>query len=125
MDRTVHVSTSTNNMERGTGKVEQQLVPVEVLDLLGDEVARAILTASRQEAMTAEELAAVCDVSTTTVYRRLNSLMAVGLMEKGNQVRPEATHTTCTTNMQAIEVSLNETGLEVTLTASDASSQPD
>jgi predicted ArsR family transcriptional regulator len=52
-----------------------------VVGLLDDEYARAILTATSDEAMSATELAEVCDISTSTAYRRLERLEEAGLVE--------------------------------------------
>jgi DNA-binding transcriptional ArsR family regulator len=53
-----------------------------LLDVLGGSVARTILATARGEAATADELAAACDVSESTVYRHLNGLVEAGLVEK-------------------------------------------
>lgn len=45
-----------------------------ITELLADEVVRTILAATLEESLSAEELAARCDVSPATVYRRLETL---------------------------------------------------
>ncbi|TQQ82713.1 ArsR family transcriptional regulator [Halonotius terrestris] len=52
-----------------------------LLSVLGDEYTRAVLTAMEQTAMPARGIADRADVSRPTVYRRLNRLTEVGLVE--------------------------------------------
>mgnify|MGYP002760897779 CR=1 FL=1 len=48
--------------------------PNEVFALLDDEYARSLLSATSHEPMTAPELSSQCEMSKSTVYRRLNKL---------------------------------------------------
>lgn len=64
----------------------------EILALLGDEYARAILIATRTEPMTASALADELDAAPSTVYDRIDELDAAGFLsevtrsdEHGNQ----------------------------------------
>jgi predicted transcriptional regulator len=54
----------------------------EVLDCLGDGVCRSILIAAVPEPKSASELADACGVSRSTVYRRLNRLVDLGLVSE-------------------------------------------
>lgn len=54
----------------------------ELLALLEDEYARAILTATSDEPMSATTLSEYCDASRSTVYRRLERLQECGLIEE-------------------------------------------
>lgn len=58
----------------------------ETLDALGDEIAREILIAGMERAVTAEELATRCAVSESTIYRRLDRLNDLGLVERCNHL---------------------------------------
>ncbi len=58
----------------------------ELLDALGDTVSRDVLLACKRAPMTAEELAADCDVSESTIYRRLETLSSLGLIERNQRV---------------------------------------
>ena len=58
----------------------------ELLDALGDTVSRDVLLACKQSPMTAEELAADCDVSESTIYRRLETLSSLGLVERSQRM---------------------------------------
>jgi DNA-binding HxlR family transcriptional regulator len=65
----------------------------ELLDALGDDVSREVLLACKRSPMTAEELAAECDVSESTIYRRLETLSSLGLVERTQRV--ESPSKTC------------------------------
>lgn len=52
-----------------------------VLDALGDETSREILHLTNRESATVEDLAEACEVSETTVYRRISRLGELGLIE--------------------------------------------
>ncbi|WP_276261505.1 winged helix-turn-helix domain-containing protein [Haloglomus litoreum] len=57
-----------------------------VIELLSDEDCRALLAAA-DTPMTAMELVETCDIPRATVYRKLNQLQAVGLIEPSKRVR--------------------------------------
>lgn len=59
----------------------------DVLDLLDDEYARAILAATSTRPMSAPELAEACDASRPTVYRRIDRLKQLDLVVE--RTRPE------------------------------------
>ncbi|KAB1185040.1 MULTISPECIES: winged helix-turn-helix domain-containing protein [Haloferax] len=58
----------------------------EFLDALGDSVSREVLLACKHAPMTAEELAEKCDVSESTIYRRLETLSSLGLVKRSQRV---------------------------------------
>jgi predicted ArsR family transcriptional regulator len=59
-----------------------------VLEVLSDECSRTILSAL-SEPSTATELAEQCDIPSSTVYRKLDTLTATGLVEERVTVKPE------------------------------------
>lgn len=59
-----------------------------VLDALGDDTAREMLT-QLKEPHTADELAEACEVSTSTAYRKLELLSEAGLVNGTVRVRPD------------------------------------
>lgn len=62
------------------------------LDLLDDEYAREIVTALGDGPMRGRELAATCEASRPTVYRRVNRLEAAGLVAAETTVDPDGHH---------------------------------
>lgn len=62
--------------------------PADLLALLDDEYARAILAATSEEPMTAPELAEACEASRPTIYRRIDRLKAHDLVAE--TTRPDA-----------------------------------
>lgn len=64
----------------------------ELLALLEDEYARAILTETSDQAMSANELSDRCNASVTTIYRRIDRLIACGLVEERLQPQPDGNH---------------------------------
>ncbi|WP_439027966.1 helix-turn-helix domain-containing protein [Haloarchaeobius sp. DT45] len=64
----------------------------ELLALLDDEYARAILTATSTEPMSATELAETCEMSPPTVYRRVERLQNCGLLAEDMQYAEDGHH---------------------------------
>ena len=65
-----------------------------VVALLDDDHARAILTATSDEALSAKELSERCDVSQSTVYRRVDRLTEAGLVTERTRPRADGHHDT-------------------------------
>lgn len=81
----------------------------DVLRLLGDECARAILTTANRRPITAREMVDRCDVSETTVYRRIRALVEHGLLEERVAlVRSSGRTTVYRTTFTHLEVLLDE-----------------
>lgn len=66
--------------------------PTEVFALLDDEYARAILTATSVQPMSAKSLSEECDASLPTVYRRAERLADCGLIEESTQLADDGHH---------------------------------
>ncbi|WP_407045745.1 ArsR/SmtB family transcription factor [Haloarcula laminariae] len=64
----------------------------ELLALLGDEYTRTILSTVGGESLPAREIANRSDISRSTVYRRINRLEAVGVVEEVMSIHPEGQH---------------------------------
>ena len=61
-------------------------------ELLEDEYARSILAATSTEPLSATELAERCEASSPTVYRRLERLQELDLLEAEQTLDPEGHH---------------------------------
>lgn len=89
--------------------------PERVLTALDDPDCRALLEATREEALTAQELAAECAVPRSTTYRKVELLTDAGLLEERVRIRPDGKHAseyTCT--FEDLTISLSDAdGIEV------------
>ena len=83
-----------------------------LLDVLGDAVSREILAAAANSPVTVEGLATTCDVSESTVYRRLNQLSRLGLVERTSQLTTDEQGTYRTT-MSGLYVAVDGDGIRV------------
>jgi predicted transcriptional regulator len=72
--------------------VSEDSDPTNVLSLLDDGHARAILAAASTEPMSASDLCETCDASKATVYRRIDDLTDYGLLEESINVSPDGNH---------------------------------
>lgn len=64
----------------------------EVLDTIGDEMARRVLIALSKEPLSAKELGDTCEMSLPTVYRRVDVLMDHGLITEKTVVADDGNH---------------------------------
>ncbi|WP_114578232.1 helix-turn-helix domain-containing protein [Saliphagus sp. LR7] len=81
-----------------------------VLDALGDPECRAILSEAT-EPMTATELAETCDISQSTVYRKLDLLTEASLVDERTGVGSEGGRISqYERDMTDVSVSIDETG---------------
>lgn len=78
-----------------------------VLRLLHDEYARGILTESSTEPMSATELADACDASLSTIYRRVDELDELGLLETDTEYDPDGDH------YQVYEAAVDHVGVDI------------
>jgi len=66
--------------------------PTKLLDALGDEYTRAALEAVLDRPRSGREVAAVTDMSRPTAFRRLNTLVDLGLLETDQRIDAEEGH---------------------------------
>jgi DNA-binding transcriptional ArsR family regulator len=94
--------------------------PTDVLSLLADEYARAILLAADREPRTAKELSRVCDVSLATVYRRVSSLQEHGLVDEHSTVGDDGSHRRqFETTLEELHVELSDGELDLAVATRD------
>ena len=90
--------------------------PDEVLDLLDDQYAEAILRQTRNTALSAQEISTACDISISTVYRRTERLVDCGLLAERRIAQSDGTHhSTYEARLDEVTVSLTDDGFEVTI----------
>jgi len=64
-----------------------------LLDALEDDGCRAILEATSDEALSAQELADTCGLALSTTYRKVEQLAETGLLEKRVRIARSGKHT--------------------------------
>jgi len=90
--------------------------PEALADLLGDECARTILVEAKKEPCSAAELSDCAGVSEPTVYRRLERLSEYDLVTEDIQpVTDGKNYKLYRTELDGIELDLNEDGFEITV----------
>lgn len=97
-------------------RVAEDPSPTEVFALLDDDYARALLAATSHRPMTATELSNDCDMSLSTVYRRLDALEDCGLVAARTQLADDGHHADVyEAQMDALTVRLTDGTFDVTL----------
>lgn len=82
--------------------------PETLFTLLGDEYVRTILKAASEDPMSARELAEVCGSARSTVYRRVDDLVAAGVLLERTRIQSDGSH------HHVYETQLDELTLRVT-----------
>lgn len=85
-------TTTATRARADSGNHTVEAAPGELLDLLDDEYVREILLELVTEPKSAPDIAAACDCSRPTVYRRLKRLAAVGLVSTSLSVDADGHH---------------------------------
>lgn len=89
----------------------------ELLEVLDDEYARAILTETSVEPMSASTLSDRCDASLPTIYRRLDRLTACHLVTEDTELAPDGNHySVYEANLDRVEFSLEDGELTADVT---------
>lgn len=63
-----------------------------ILTAFGDDDCRAILDATDDEALSANEVSEACDLALSTAYRKLDTLTDAGLVEERTRIRRSGKH---------------------------------
>ncbi|MFC6723051.1 helix-turn-helix domain-containing protein [Halobium palmae] len=97
----------------------------DLLDVIDDADCRAILEATSDDALSANELSKICNIPLSTMYRKLDLLTAAGLLIEGTRIRRSGKHTSeYSRRIEKIEVSVEtDGGFELKVTQRDASEQ--
>ena len=83
----------------------------ELLDALSDTDCRAILDATREEALTANEVSEAHDLPLSTTYRKLGLLTEAGLLEERTRIRQSGKHASeYTRSVDDVVISLGAQG---------------
>lgn len=93
---------------------------VSVVAALDDACAREVLVLTADRARAADELAARTNASRSTVYRRINELVDLGLLAESQELDPDGNHfNTYRARLERITIDLHEDGFEISLDRRD------
>jgi len=91
----------------------------ELLALLDDEYARAILAELTTEPMSVTELCTACEMSDATAYRRLDRLQDANLVTDRQELDPDGHHYKCyVTTVEDVTVTFADGSYDVAVTRS-------
>lgn len=94
--------------------MSEDTLTIEVFEILADEYARAILTATANERQTAPMLAETINAANSTVYDRINRLLAMGFLEERTHIADDGNHySTYQATLDRLNIRLTPAGLEV------------
>ncbi|QLG48550.1 winged helix-turn-helix domain-containing protein [Natrinema halophilum] len=94
--------------------------PSAQLDVLGDDCARTILTATSEGPKTAKELTNRTDSSSATVYRRINNLLESDLLAECVRFDDDGSHTTAyEATVDVLRVQIDADGIDVVISDTD------
>ncbi|WP_336037975.1 helix-turn-helix domain-containing protein [Halobacterium yunchengense] len=102
---------------RGPFETATDADPGDVLDALSDPLCRRVLGCAT-DPVTAREVASATDCSTSTTYRKLETLTDAGLLETQTEIREDGYHTTryrTSLSEATIHVGGDGDGVDVTL----------
>jgi len=122
----VVMTVETDDMKRQTHDAVQDDKPDEeqfdrvstptMTAVLNDDYARTIVRETSDEPKRARKLAEICDCSRQTVYRRLDQLTTVGLVEKSTRCHSDGYHCQVySASATEVTVQLNADGLATRL----------
>ena len=97
----------------------------DVLDVLSDEYARAILAATSVKPMSAQQLADECEMSKPTVYRRVERLRDYDLIEERTAIQDDGNHySVYAATLSELSVELDEGSFEADVTRREPEAFP-
>lgn len=96
----------------------------QLLGALGNECTRRILVAGATQPVTVEELVDHCNVSASTVYRRLRTLEELGLVRSDTDIQSDGgTKSVYVTDVERIELLITDDGLDLSLDTEEPTGQ--
>jgi len=92
----------------------------DVVALLDDEYVRSILVATSTEPLSAKELGEHCDLSVSSIYRRVDGLRDLDLLEERTRPRSDGHHETVYASvLDRFELTIRDGDLEWTVERTD------
>jgi predicted transcriptional regulator len=89
-----------------------------LLELLGQEHVRQILAATSEGSMSAKELSEECDVAPSTIYRRVEDMLASDLLLERTRIESDGSHhSVYEANVDHLDVDIDDGSIDVTVHA--------
>ncbi|WP_227134472.1 ArsR/SmtB family transcription factor [Halorubellus salinus] len=86
----------------------------ELLELLGQERVRHILAATSRESRSAKELSEECDVALSTIYRRVEDMLASDLLVERTRIEQDGSHhSVYEANVDHLDVEIDDGTIDV------------
>lgn len=96
----------------------------EVLELLGEERVRQILAATSREALSAKELSDECDVALSTIYRRVEDMVAHDLLVERTQIESDGSHhSVYVANVDHLDIDVDDGAIDVRIHVKEDAAQ--
>ena len=88
----------------------------EILDLLGEERVRQILAATSREPLPAKELSDRCDVALSTIYRRVEEMVAQDLLVEQTEIESDGSHhSVYEANVDHLDIEIDDGDIELSM----------
>ena len=88
----------------------------ELLELLGQERVRQILAATSRDARSAKELSEECDVALSTIYRRVEDMIASDLLVEQTRIESDGSHhSVYEANVDHLDVDIEDGTIDVSV----------
>ena len=86
----------------------------ELLALLGEERVRQILAATSRDPLSAKELSEECDVALSTIYRRVEDMVANDLLVEQTQIETDGSHhSVYEANVDHVDVDIEDGTIDI------------
>ena len=96
----------------------------ELLDLLGEERVRQILAATSRDPLSAKELGEECDVALSTIYRRVEDMVANDLLVEQTQIEnDESHHSVYEANVDHVDVDIEDGTIDIKMDVREDAAQ--
>lgn len=108
--------TRTGHPQHPSRQPQQDTDPAEFLGALVDEDCREILRETSGEALSAGEISDVCEIPSSTAYRKVEMLTEAGLLSESVRVCPSGSHTSeyeCA--VSTVEIEVGDSGIDLSV----------
>ncbi|WP_324761121.1 ArsR/SmtB family transcription factor [Haloarcula montana] len=95
-----------------------------LLDLLGQQRVRQILAATSRDPQSAKELSEACDVAPSTIYRRVEEMLATDLLVERTRIESDGSHhSVYEANVDHLDVDIDDGTIDVSVVVREDAAQ--